>query len=35
MLVGLSWTAVGFIYLLYVTHFFALPVPEMAFEEAD
>lgn len=35
MIVGLSWTAAGFVYLLYVTRFFTTPTPEMAFEEAE
>lgn len=35
MIVGLSWTAVGLVYLLYITHFFTRPTPEMAFNEAD
>jgi putrescine importer len=35
LIVGLSWTAAGFIYLLYVTRFFTVPPPEMAFDEAE
>jgi|SRR5699024_322795 len=35
MAVGLSWTAGGFIYLLYVTRAFSRPVPELSFEEAE
>ncbi|GAB3560986.1 APC family permease [Spelaeicoccus albus] len=35
MIVGLSWTAIGFLYLLYITKFFTAPAPQVAFEEAE
>jgi putrescine importer len=35
MTVGLTWTVIGFIYLLWMTRGFQRPVPEMAFEQAE
>lgn len=34
MTIGLTWSAIGLLYLLYVTRFFRRPVPEVDFEEA-
>ncbi|RNE67442.1 APC family permease [Cryobacterium tepidiphilum] len=35
MTVGLTWTVIGVVYLLWLTRGFRRPVPEMAFDEAD
>lgn len=32
---GMIWTAVGFLYLLYITKFFTKAPPEIAFEESE